>query len=857
MCLFRLVLLAAWLVPMAAALGSPDQPDPSPTFNIAPAPSWVKPLDPDAVPVPKSTEVEDGVDYLLIDRQQLMEPMASFSHFTRRLINEHGLQNGSEIRGEYDPSYQSFTMHWLKIKRDGIWQDRLPTEKFQVLRREENLDSQLLDGRFSVVCHLQDVRIGDEIDFAYTVTGANPVFNGKFLFSFGTTWSNPVHLLSNQLITAPNRTVSFKSYGSPLEPTRTQAPDQSQLFVWKSEEVPAAFGDDDTPDWYDTYGWVQISEFSSWKEVVDWGLATYPFDAPLSPEMQNKIAAIANAHTGAEARALDVLGLVQNDIRYLGIEMGANSYKPTPSSLVYEHRFGDCKDKTLLCVVMLRALGIEAYPALVNTDYRQNTANLLPSPLAFDHAIVQLIIDNRTYWIDPTRSGQRGRLRDFYVDDYKQALVLKAGVDALVPMEVSPESLPQENIQDTFTVKSVQAPVLFQVHSIYKGLSADSTRSSFGESSIEKIEKDYLDYYARHYPKIKMGKPLHYQDFPDENRFEVWEEYAIPDLWTRETPASKWKAVFSPYSISDDIGSPPSPQRASPYHLNYPTDISENLEIRMFDNWNVDSKPNEVATPYFTFSDNPSVDKNIVSFKYHFKTLTADVLPANMADYHDQVKKIQDNLAYNLTYLPTSEVPATPEPFRPNWMAFTISALIFGLSCYIAYRVYAGQRPHPPLPPPFGLTEYEGLRGWLILIMLGLVLRAILYAKAIVIDHAVTWNATKWNTLTVPGASSYDPLWAPTLLVELSFAIVFFVLSILAFILMLQKRFIFPKVMISFFVLILIFKFIDVAMVNQIPFMVKEQNGKFDDDLVRVIVQAVVWIPYFVVSKRVKATFRF
>jgi hypothetical protein len=506
---------------------------------------------------------------------------------------------------------------------------------------------------------------------------------------------------------------------------------------------------------------------------------------------------------------------------------------------------------------MLRALGIEAYPALVNTDYRQNTGNLLPSPLAFDHAIVQVIVDNRTYWIDPTRSGQRGRLRDFYVGDYKQALVLKDGVDALVSMEVSPESLPQESIQDTFTVKSVQDPVIFQIHSIYKGLSADSTRSSFGESSLEKIEKNYLDYYARHYPKIKVEKPLHYQDFPDENRFEVWEEYAIPDLWTRETPTSKWKAVFSPYSISDDIGSPPSPQRAAPYRLNYPTDISEDLEIRMFDKWNVDSKPNEIATPYFTFSDNPSVDKNIVSFKYHYKTLTSDVLPADIADYRDQVKKIQDSLAYNLTYMPKSEAIAAPEPYRPNWMAFTISALIFGLSCYIAYRIYASARPYPPLPPPLGMAGYEGLGGWLILIMLGLIARTCLYLKAIVIDHTVTWNATRWNTLTVPGASSYDPLWAPTLLVELSFTIVFFVLSILAFTLMLQKRSIFPKIMISFFVLVLIFKFIDVAMVNQIPFMVKEQNGKFDQDLARVIFQSAIWIPYLLVSKRVKATFRF
>ena len=44
-----------------------------------------------------------------------------------------------------------------------------------------------------------------------------------------------------------------------------------------------------------------------------------------------------------------------------------------------ERRFGDCKDKTLLLLSLLDALGIEAYPALVNTDVQRGIRQQAPS----------------------------------------------------------------------------------------------------------------------------------------------------------------------------------------------------------------------------------------------------------------------------------------------------------------------------------------------------------------------------------------------------------------------------------------------------------------------------------------------
>ena len=48
--------------------------------------------------------------------------------------------------------------------------------------------------------------------------------------------------------------------------------------------------------------------------------------------------------------------------------MGTNSHQPTPASETLALRYGDCKDKTVLLISLLKALGVEAHPALVNTE---------------------------------------------------------------------------------------------------------------------------------------------------------------------------------------------------------------------------------------------------------------------------------------------------------------------------------------------------------------------------------------------------------------------------------------------------------------------------------------------------------
>jgi len=98
------------------------------------------------------------------------------------------------------------------------------------------------------------------------------------------------------------------------------------------------------------------------------------------------------------------------DIRYFGAELGVNTHRPTAPDKVLAQRFGDCKDKVLLLISLLRRLDIPASPVLVSTSFRGGIGELLPSPLAFDHVIMRVAMPGVFFWLDATRSHQTGTL---------------------------------------------------------------------------------------------------------------------------------------------------------------------------------------------------------------------------------------------------------------------------------------------------------------------------------------------------------------------------------------------------------------------------------------------------------------
>ena len=359
--LLRRFLRVGWMAAVAAAMPAlaPEVLAAEPVPMVASPAGWVTPhfFDRQSAAV----RVESGADrhWLLLEQQVNAAQNETFSHDVRQILTVSGVQDGANISIDFNPSYESLTLHWARIWRGTNHLDRLDTNKVKLIRQERELDQYLLNGEQSAVLVMDDVRVGDIVDYAYSVKGANPVFGGRFSSSVRAQLNEPVERLLTRVLWPSQRHLYAKAHSCSIQPAVVSKKDGVE-YTWDLKQVPAFHVEDSLPVWCDPEPWVQLSEFKSWAEVNQWAMALFQTSSPLSAEISNNVAGWKKI-AGQEQQALAVLRFVQDDVRYFGVEIGANAEKPTDPSTVFSRRFGDCKDKSLLFVSILRALGIEAF----------------------------------------------------------------------------------------------------------------------------------------------------------------------------------------------------------------------------------------------------------------------------------------------------------------------------------------------------------------------------------------------------------------------------------------------------------------------------------------------------------------
>jgi hypothetical protein len=149
----------------------------------------------------------------------------------------------------------------------------------------------------------------------------------------------------------------------------------------------------------------------------------------------------------------------------------------------------------------------------------------------------------------------------------------------------------------------------------------------------------------------------------------------------------------------------------------------------------------------------------------------------------------------------------------------------------------------------------EGIGGWLILPLLGLIFTPIRALAALVREQIPVFTQGHFSTLSDPDFVGYHPLWAPLLIIEPIFTFVLGAMAIWALVLMWGKAKAFPRFMVVFYSVNLFYALIDTVLGFQIPQVAEHLAPQLVGQMVGAVIGAAIWIPYMRVSKRVKNTF--
>ena len=228
---------------------------------------------------------------------------------------------------------------------------------------------------------------------------------------------------------------------SALAPTQHRD-GETTLVQWRLEDLPGIQLRPFPPPLAERSAHLVVSTMHGWRHLSEWYNRLLEQQVVETMEMQ---ALVAQAAGTAEGPLAGIASFIADQVRYVGLEFGVNAYVPYPTARVFERRYGDCKDKSLLMVTLLRLLGIEAHLALVRTFPYGAIPDPPPSISLFDHAIVR--IPAADLWFDPTaRYLGTGSLP--WQDQGAQVLVL----DDTPALELIPVAPGHENRTDVCLV---------------------------------------------------------------------------------------------------------------------------------------------------------------------------------------------------------------------------------------------------------------------------------------------------------------------------------------------------------------------------------------------------------------------
>lgn len=555
---------AAWFSPALAA----NRP------SFGPPAAWVAVAD-----IPQ-TPPEDGgaaVQVVLDDNQTRFSPEGD-SYYNRRIYRvtrSEGLTGFQSRNVTWDPSVEQVAWHTLRIVRDGKTIDLLKGGKdLLVLRRETNLERAMLDGRLTASRQIEGLQVGDLVDMAWTTTRRDPIVEGRSYDYERMQFPGAAGRYRVRVSWPQGKAVRWQGTEGFGEP---KVASQGGWTVLERDQALATAPKPPlgAPLRFQRLGDLEVSSYAAWGDVSRIMHPHFAKAATLGPDSDVKAqaAAIAAAHKDPKDRAFAALQLVEDQTRYLFLGMGEGGYVPASADETWQRRFGDCKGKTVLLLALLKDLGIESEPALVSLGGGDGMDERLPSLSAFNHVLVRAVIGGKTYWLDGTRTGDRGGIDTLPAPGWRWALPLRADGAELERVVEPPPSRPQivaEIHLDASKGLSEAAPARVELR--MHGDAAAGFRQVAARAPKADLERTFRQAFSASYSWIALDS-VRWDSQPGDNSFTLvmtgtaevdWREN--PDLGVREFKLPGAGGGVTAYPRRE-----PGPNRDAPYAVAYPT----------------------------------------------------------------------------------------------------------------------------------------------------------------------------------------------------------------------------------------------------------------------------------------------
>ena len=496
------------------------------TFCVGEIPSWVKRCD---IPLeeisPKFSQV--NLQYLLHDTQYNGVEKNTYCHYAIKALTQGGVSDVATIGIGFYPSYQKVVVHGIRVYRNNQWSDRMQGARSSLLHREQELEFSLYDGMHTLVYILEDICAGDIVEWAFTIDGEIPFFSSHLTEEFSLQAPFVVERLYHRILAGPESHVEYKLFHGSPEPNIEDLSESLREWVWELSETSVCDYEDQSPSWHQPHARVQFSQYQTWSEVAQKLLPLYILPQGFSDEIFSIVKQWMKTTPQASERAMLAVRFVQDEVRYQGFEEGLSGFKPANPQDVFKNRYGDCKDKTFLLHALLSLMGIDSTPVMVHTCLGKLIPDLLPTPFAFNHIVLQIELEGNAYWVDSTIQLQGGStLSSNVFPNYDWGLPISKTATGLIEALGSFQEGPIEI--DTSIVVADNGSIEMTVSRTFSGHCADSVRSYLDWRGVHYFSGDFLNFLQKTYGAASASSPASIVDDKKNDKLIVNQAFSIP-----------------------------------------------------------------------------------------------------------------------------------------------------------------------------------------------------------------------------------------------------------------------------------------------------------------------------------------
>ncbi len=629
-------------------------------FSTGPVPAFVDDVAPAAQwPADAPGAKDEQWRFWRYDRQDDYrdDEVVAYTDYIYEPRSQGNMAEAGRFEISFNPDFQRLTLHRVELRRNGSWQNRLKPADITIARRERQFEQDIADGQVGALIVIEDVRPEDVVRIGYTVTGSNPILAGQQSDQTGLGFSHPMLDLRLRALYAPGTEVTVSRENGAEQPTITNGPDATIVEVTASR-VARILNEGDYPVWYQPYPHVQFAPKRSWADVVQWALPLYPDQSGqvLPEDLEKRLLEWKNLRD-PQARLQAALRSVQDDIRYFGVETGTSSHRPRPPAQVWTKRFGDCKDKSWLLVTLLKRLGIQSAPALVNTRRGRGIKGYAPSADVFDHVIVRAMIAGKPVFVDPTMRLQGGAPDRGDLSGYGYVLPVAPGESALVEVPSPIGAVAGIQTSEHYAVEGDGAGMRLNITTEYTGASADQLRRSLDEERLEDRSRRYTEYYGKRFGVIEALQSPAVQDDRARNVISISEAYKLANPWQLEGEIRGLDVEAEALSAVSAL--PDRSERKGPLYIARPGRYVQDVTVDAPKGWvaRFSGENERVKASAFEYDRTLELSANGARLRQQLDIRERELPLAQVPEHIVALRKVRDSLNSRLRY----RAPASAE----------------------------------------------------------------------------------------------------------------------------------------------------------------------------------------------------